>query len=747
MLGIAWAQTPGPQAVSPPTARPVALSPSSGVAEDTIPYIDFPNTDIRSVLEFYETLTGKKALYDNTVQGNIHVRVTKPVAKEEAVRILETVFSLNNFTLIPGSGDIVKVINTSKNVRQFDIPICSEVSQLPPGNQVVSFLFKLEYADPMEVKTAVDQVIAPTPGITNSVALPKSQAVLVTENSDIIRNLAQIIVKLDCKPADVVSEFISLERADAKEVVEKLTKMFEKEKSNTPNGGGGGAPQQGNPPPGQAPVSSRFVTLSEDSLIAGKIKMEADLRTNRIHVVTRPSNLPFLRTVIAELDSGMPQGTPFTRPLRFLLAGDILDIVAGAVADPGVEVKKIESGGHSSGGANAVNNSTGNLSNSNSNSNSSSSSSRSSSRSSNISSSSLNSNSTLQADTAPEGRIIRNTKILADNRINAIIVVGNDEMKRKVFDLLDQIDVRAPQVMLTAVIGELTLNDDEEFGVDYIYNKGNLSNAIGSGTLPWSVSGAGSSGSSLKNVISASSLSSSGGGISALIGVTNSLSVFVSALESTGRYRVISRPMIFTANNRAAVISSGESIPYPSSTTSGYTSGTSLTSTSSVDYIDVELKLSVLPLINSDGEVTLQITQEDNNTNGTTTISGNAIPNVTTRNINTTVSVANEATIVLGGLVTEKKEVSVTGVPLLSKIPGLGSLFSYKSNTKKRTELIVLIRPTVTRGAVEAVKTGERIMEKTNFPPDLDASLDPKSSRVKEEKVFVTPKAFLRPEE
>ena len=735
---------PAAVATSPANRPPVEASGD----DDTIPLIDFPNTDIRQVLEFYETLTGKKALYDNTVQGNIHVRVTKPVARAEAIRILETVFALNNFTLIPGSGDIVKVIFTSKNVRQFDIPIFSEIDQLPVGNQVVSFLFKLEYADPQEVKTALDSVIASTTALTSIVALPKSQAVLVTERSDLIRNVAQIVAKLDRKPAEVVSEFFALQRADAKEVVEKLGKMFEKgENKNSsapapnPPGVPGGA--QGN----SLPIGGS-ITLSEDSLIVGKIKIEADLRTNRVHVVTRPVNLPFLRTLIGELDSGLPLGEPATRPLRFVLAGDILDVVAGAVAEPGVEVKKLENAGKSPGAANPVSNSTGNLGNYNGSGNRSSSNTR---GSSGITAGSFGGNRmTAQADTAPEGRIIRNTKIIADNRTNAIIVVGNAEMKAKVFNLLDQIDVRAPQVMLTAVIGELTLNNDEEFGVDYLLHKGNLSqliNTSGSLGLPWAVPGI--TGSNLKNIVSAASLPSTGGGVTGLIGATNTLDLFVTALESTGRFRVTSRPMIFTSNNRPAIISSGESIAVPSTINSsyGYGSGNSLVSTASVDYIDVALKLSVLPLINSEGEVTLQISQEANNTSGSTVISGNSIPTVTTRSIDTTVSVANEATVVLGGLVSEQKHTTNSGIPVLHRLPLVGPLFGYKKISATRTELVVLIRPTVTSGPVEAVKAGERAMQKTNFQPDLDASLDPAGARVKQEnKTFAFPQALLRDE-
>jgi len=322
-------------------------------------------------------------------------------------------------------------------------------------------------------------------------------------------------------------------------------------------------------------------------------------------------------------------------------------------------------------------------------------------------------------------------------------------MQTKVFKLLDQIDVRAPQVMLTVVIGQLTLNDTEQFGVDYLLHKGNLnsllssSNAILTGTnggLPITVP----AGTSLKNIISASSLPTMGGGVTGLIGATNSLDILVSALESTSRFRVTSRPVIFTSNNRAAVISSGQSLPVASQINAGYVANGV---TTNVDYIDVQLKLSVLPLINSEGEVTLHISQENNDT-GDFNASLNAY-NVTTQSIDTTVSVANEATLVLGGLVKESKNSSKSGIPVLYKLPLIGPLFGNKNKTTSRTELVILIRPTVTKGPIEDVKTGERVLEKTNFPPDLDASLNPLGTHVKADAVttpFLDPKPVLRPE-
>ena len=746
----------------PDSAPPVRPLRPTTAGNETIESIDFPNTEISEVLGLYEQLTGKKALYDSTVQGKIRVRVLKPVSRLEAIRILETVFALNGFTLIPGPGDIVKVINSAKNARQFSIPILSDVSQLPESNQVVSFLFKLEYADPQEVQSTLSLVIAPTASVTSIVALPKSQAVLVTESADVIRNVAKIVARLDSKPAEVVSEFFQLQRADAKEVVERLTKMFEKptgEKTVVAIPAAPGTPQA-------AAAAGGPVTLSEDALIVGKIKIDADLRTNRIQVVTRPVNLPFLRSLIAELDSSLPLGEPSTRPLRFVLAGDVLDIVASSVAEPGVKVESISGGASSGGAAKPVSNPMGNLGGGYESARGASSRSSGSLRGASSGGAFGAGNAALQADTAPEGRIIRNTKIIADNRINAIIVVGNDEMKRKVFKLLDQIDVRAPQVMLTAVIGELTLDDGEEFSVGYLFHKGNLSKlAAASGTagglsaalgLPNSVPGLDRlAGGGLGGIVSAASLPGASG-VTGLIGVSNSFDILVNALESTGRFRVTSRPMIFTSNNRPAVISSGESVAVPGTINSSYgygTGGNGLVSNTNVEYIDVALKLSVLPLINSEGEVTLKITQEANNISGSSTISGNDIPTVTTRSIDTTVSVANEATIVLGGLVSEQKQTTKSGIPVLHRIPLIGPLFGSTKKSLKRTELIVLIRPTVTNGPVEPIRAGERALEKTHFPPDLEASLDPPAARVQKDvldgtpKPFASPKVLLRPEE
>ena len=701
-----------------PRLRPQPGQPRSpeGASGEMIPNIQFPNADVRAVLDFYEKLTGKRPLYDGTVQGQVNIVVTRPVTYEEAVRIIETALLINGFTLVPGPGDIVKVLGPGKNARQFGVPILSDFNALPENDQIVSFLFRLDYADPVEVQQAITPYVAPSP-YTWFLPMPKSQSILITESSGVIRMLAKVIEELDKPPAEVISEFFSLKRADAADVVEKLTKMFE-----TPADQATRQPPPSNPgqPPPNAAGSSAGVTLSENSLIVGKINLTADVRTNRIHVVTRPVNLPFIRRLIAEYDSDVSFGEPMTRQLRFVAAGEVLDVIVDAIREPGVKVEETTATPTSRTGTTT---------------------SQTSSSTSGGVSLGTEELATPEADTAPVSKIVGSTRIIADKRANTIIVLGNDDVKNKISRVIDEIDIRAPQVMLTAVVGELILNEDEEFGVDYIQSLGRESvtttdangNVVTVNRAARGFAGIARNTAApiidIRNLTDAASLAAAGGGVTAFIGITNSLEMIVRALEGTGRFRITSRPMVFTSNNKKAIITSGQQVAVPQNTTTGFNAG-DLVTTASVSYKDVVLKLEVLPLINSENEVTLDIIQEVNSINGYTVVGENSIPTINARKIKTTVTVANEATIVLGGLVQETKEKSRSIVPVLGNIPLLGKLFSHEKEALRRTELVVLLRPTVTHTPTDAVIAGEKAQERLALPPDLEATLDPPGARV-----------------
>src|SRR3984893_3566898 len=251
-----------PRVVSPPARLGQTPAPSA----PQMVQLQFPNSDVKDVLRFYEQLTGKKLVMDNFVQGKVDIFLSKEVPRDEAIKIIEMNLLLNGYSLVPSEdSDIVKVIGTGKNPRTTGVPVISDETEIPDGDHVISYLFKLRYADPTELQQALGQYLSPPQPYTSFLALPKAGAILVTENSSVIRTLAKIIDQVDVPPAEVVSEFIKLERADASKVLDMLKDVFEKtDKQGQPGQPG----YRGVRPVGVSNVPQQ-VAVAETSELAG----------------------------------------------------------------------------------------------------------------------------------------------------------------------------------------------------------------------------------------------------------------------------------------------------------------------------------------------------------------------------------------------------------------------------------------------------------------------------------------------
>ncbi|HEY4281708.1 MAG TPA: secretin N-terminal domain-containing protein [Chthoniobacterales bacterium] len=699
--------------------------------------LQYPNSDVADILHLYEALTGKKLVMDNFVQGKVNIFISKEVPREEAIKIIEINLLMNGFSLVPSEDDIVKVIGTGKNPRTAGVPIISDESEIPEDGRVVSFLFKLRYADAQELQQVLGQYLSPPQPYTSFLALPKASAILVTENSSVIRTLSRIIDQVDIPPAEVVSEFIKLDRADAQKVVDMLKDIFEKGQGQQ-----GGAPVPAapgirpvRPPTPQAslePDVGALTALTEESVVVGKIKLAADVRTNRIHVITRPINMPFIRKLIAEFDANVEFAKPITRPLKYISAADVLPVIVQSLTEPGQQ-----QGNGADQGPNAQH--PGQNQQNQQNRNNSTNPYNSSTGGGGDSTLNISEElSTTAVDTTPKAVTVGNAKIIADQRANAIIVLGNREVVVKVQKILDEMDVRAPQVALSTVIGELTLTNDEEFGVDWFLKYKNKVVGISRNTgapIP-APSAAGSPTTGATPVIGSGLIDPAGlvnfgnalqqvaGGTNVYIAAGNYLATIVHLLEQTGKFKVISRPMVFTSNNKKAIIASGTEIPVPVSSLTNVTNGTALNNTaavaSNIQYKKVALQLEVVPLINSEKEVSLDILQKIDSLAGATIVDGNSIPNIATRYIRTNVSAPNGATIVLGGLITDSKQKNYTGIPVLARVPLLGGLFRSTNVNKMRTELVVLMCPQVTLSNLDVYRLRQKVEDKTHFGPEVD---------------------------
>jgi general secretion pathway protein D len=765
-------------APDPPTPVRPAAKGAAGPAERTAPAdandpgvtLQFPNSDVADVLRFYEQLTGKKLVMDNFVQGKVNIFIAKAVSRDEAIKIIEMSMALNGISLIPAAPDIIEVVGAGQNPRKAVVPIISDLADIPAGNPVISFLFKLQYADPQELQQVLMAYFQGSSGSINILALPKSSSLLVTQNADVVRQLASVIAQLDVAPAEVVSEFIKLERADAGKVVEMLKDIFEKgtQTSTQP-----GIRSVRVPPnvPQPMPVENETGAmggLSEEAVVVGKIKLTADVRTNRIHVVTRPINMPFIRKLIREFDANVEFGKPVTRYLQYISAGDVLPVLVQALTEPGTEGAGAVPGGGLPGaspqpqqqqqqrGGFGTTGTTGTTNPYTS---------QFGGTSSTAGGSTLNISeqlSTQPVNTTPQAVTVGTTKLIADQRANSIIVLGNREVVVKVEKILDQMDVQAPQVALSTVIGQLTLSNNEEFGVDYFakYNRRfvgtSRNNQVFNNTNPVSIPGVSTPSASpsaspiTANILDPSNLinfsqiiQNVGNGTNIYVAAGNAFAAIVHLLESTSKFKILSRPTVFTSNNKKAIIASGQEVPVPTSTLTNATTAVNVASIqSSIEYKQVVLQLEVVPLINSEKEVSLDILQKLDSLvpNGNVNISGNEVPTIDTKYIRTNVSAANGSTIILGGLIQEQKQKQYSGIPYLSRIPLIGAAFRGTSTSKSRQELIILMCPQVTLTKLDQYRLRQRWENvNTHFGPELDESECPDCPKTRDGKQLTLP--------
>lgn len=696
--------------VTPTLAPPAPPSPPESVS------ITFPRNSVLDVISFYETLTGKRIIRDSNLAGQeLSIMVAKPVSREDAIAIVESSLLMNNYSIVPVDDQTIKILGPSRAPRTEGLPLFSEIQSLPAdGDKVLSFYKPLSFISPEEA-IAVVQGVVQINAYGSVVPVPNTNAIILTDKTPVIRKALGILDLIDVEPARVVTEFVQLQRANAERIVEILDEMFGKEDPAKAKGSSTQPQTPANPQNPESPQAAGGASDAryENRLISGKAKFLADKRTNRILVVTRVENYRYVRDVISQLDSAGNFEQPFTQILNYVPVNDVFPVLTDMLSDADSEKK----GGTGQTGQNGSNN---NPFNQNANNN------NSTGGIGNMGGNGLSKPDRLTNETeqgAPQSATIGEIRVIADNNSNSIIIFGPPESKARAKQILDILDQRPKQVYLAVVIGQLRLTKGVDYGVSYlIRNKGfqPLNNLLGNsdanGAAATSLSPSLLPNSVFPNaasIVNPGSLTTNG--LSSLAGLTvygtiaDSVDVFARFLENTDRFRTLSRPVIYTTNNRKATILSGQKVPVPTqsltSATGGGISGNGSAITSNIQYQDVVLKLEVIPLINSDREVNLIVAQTNDNVIGTDTISGNKVPIISTQEITTSVRVPNGATIVLGGLISEDKERGVEGMPYISEIPVIGSLLGGRTQSKvRKNELIVMIQPFVVDSNHEMMK-------------------------------------------
>jgi general secretion pathway protein D len=283
-------------------------------------------------------------------------------------------------------------------------------------------------------------------------------------------------------------------------------------------------------------------------------------------------------------------------------------------------------------------------------------------------------------------------KIVADDTKNSLLIMANDRDYQRVLRVIQGMDVVPSQVLIEAVIAEVTLTDDLQYGVQWQLAKNGKPTATFSNTLTGGVAAAFP-------------------GFNYAINAAN-IAATLSALNAITHVNVISTPSLMVLDNKTARLQIGDQVPITTQTaTSVITANTAIVN--SIAMQDTGVILSVTPRINESGRVQLEIEQEVSAVVKTTTSNIDS-PTIQQRRVMTTVVVNDGEVLALGGMIQDQASRTSSQIPILGDLPVLGAMFSDRNSSVKKTELIILITPRVVRDGAESRLVSEEYRRKMN---------------------------------
>ena len=315
------------------------------------------------------------------------------------------------------------------------------------------------------------------------------------------------------------------------------------------------------------------------------------------------------------------------------------------------------------------------------------------------------------APTQPAARPQEQLRIVPDPATNSLIIYGTAQEFQNIKNILKELDLMPRQVLLDVLVAEVTLGDDLSFGIEYeIFRRGGAAATI-FGT-PFGSVGASRGVPATPSLAKGATIAQFGAGLSGVIGRSNVVRAFINALMSDSRVKVLSSPTVLATDNRPARIQVGSEEPIPTGTIQTATTGTSISQSTTIQYRNTGRILTIIPQVNAKGLVNLQIKAEVSQRGGNVTVGTDSFPSFDTRDAETTAVVQDGETLVIGGIITDRKSRSRTGIPYLMDIPVLGRFFGTTTDEIDRTELVMLITPHVIRNREEARSVTDEFKER-----------------------------------
>ena len=744
MLGaavVASADTPVPTPEAPPADGKASALPAPAatpLVDDSV-VLNFEGADIREVVHSLADSLGINYQIDPRIQGQVTIRTTGPIAKEDLFPIFNRILRSNGISAVQ-VGDIYQIIPVAEAKTKAIIPVApGERRRVANEDAFIIEVVRVEHVAAQEMVNVIQPFVTPGGDV---IPYARANLLIVTDLESNVTRLKDLVATFDRDAfRDLRAKVYKIEHANIEEVGQELLSIMDTY-GVTP----ASAEERGVYVIPLQRLNSLVIVAFNPTIFAEVDRWmklldvppeEGAGRSVHVYAVEN-AKAADLASILSELygagqgggRAGTPQGfTPFGTRQRGGAAQGAnragQPAVGRGAAAPapiaprvnqmidGFEdyepLQQFDDGGlgggssnsgrsnRSGGGGLGGGSSRGGFGNS----------------SSNVRGSGQSQGATgyVLAGGEPGDIFRQEVRVVADEVTNSLVLLATKKDYADIREVLRRLDVVPRQVLIEVLVAEVTLGEDLQFGVEFAAAQLSRNDALGritGETTPNNSSGTTTSASifDLGGVIGnrfpeVAPLPRNG--FFGVISDNRNFAVVMNAAAGKNKLKVLSAPHLMTADNHEAHILVGEEVPIVTTQSNSANSTTRGTSDilQNIQYRDTGVILTVLPQVNSEGLVNMQIHQEVSQVKKEIT-GGIDSPTFSTRESETTVVVQSGESIVIGGIIDDIVDRSRTGIPFLMDIPVVGRAFRVDSDTVRRTELIVLVTPHVVRDRQES---------------------------------------------
>jgi len=608
--------------------------PVSGAPAEGEKYVslNFDNADIGVVIQTISELIGLNYIIAPGVKGRVTIQSSSKIPVSSLFDLLGEILEVNALTAVK-SGSFYKIVPTNQ-ARQKEIETIVE-GEVSGAQQVITQVVPLIHIRPSEVVKILNPLKSPA-GIY--LAHDPTRLLLMTDGAKKITELMKIVSLLDVDTFERIQvELYPVKYADAEALADDLRQVVSTVYSSS----------------GRGKALFTIVPVPQINALM-VISGEPGLAVN-------------IRSWVVKLDQPATESGEqiFVYPLAHAKAEEIAAVLTQVFAQEGTAVRtaaRTPTAGRTPAARTAQ------------------------------------ARRTTQSRTvvSRSGGTKSPVTIVADKATNSLVIQTSPWYYPVIEDTIRKLDVMPKQVLIEVLIAEITLDDETQFGLQWV-SRGQGSATVGGERHDFN--------SQVQNVFPPEGEATLPipTGFSWVLTEANRISMILNAYANDARLNVLSSPHIMAMDNMEATINIGDEVPLVSTQTTETAGGTSTLSntvTNDVEYRNTGVILTVTPHVNEGRFVTLDVRQEVSQAQ-TNTLGGTDSPIIRTRIAETTMVVKDNQTLVIGGLIDEQKDYSREGLPYLSKIPVLGYLFGVTKEKISKTELVLLITPRVVTNPME----------------------------------------------